>query len=305
MKKITLFFIFFSSVIFSDKGMLPLKSDISIYEPGQKAIIGWDGKKECMILSVDAYADTSVKVMEVLPLPSKPKIKEGNLQSFREVQKLISKNGFKSFRYLKGLMPPGKGGISSGVEMLFYKKIGAHSLTCVKALKYEEFVEWANNFIKSEGIDSINISNSFSNIIKSYLEEGIIYFVFDIIELTKASSSIQPIIYEFESRYLFFPLNISRLAKGNTRIQLFLLTQYIPWERELQPFRVGSYSLIKKEVPIDIQFELQPEEIISIDSTFSNYFKKKIWFTAIEYEGPINRLYNDLRLNKFCKIVEY
>jgi len=86
------FIVFFIAASFSnvaaDRGMLPIIPGISVYEPGQKAIIAWSGSKEILILSTDVYADESTKVLEVLPLPSKPVVKDGNFKSFEVVQKI-------------------------------------------------------------------------------------------------------------------------------------------------------------------------------------------------------------------------
>ena len=133
---------------YADKGMISLSiPNISIYESGQKAIIGWNGKKELMILTVDAYADTTSKILEILPLPSEPDVREGSMESFKAVQKLILKHSPKRGIRGKGLLSEER----EAVEIIFHKKIGAHNLTCVKALRYEEFVEWVHKFLQSSG----------------------------------------------------------------------------------------------------------------------------------------------------------
>lgn len=42
-----------SSSAFADRGMIAAYPDISVYEPGQKAILAWNGEREAMILSTD------------------------------------------------------------------------------------------------------------------------------------------------------------------------------------------------------------------------------------------------------------
>ena len=52
--------------VLADRGMLPI-SDVSVYGPGQKAIIAWNGDEEILILSTDVRADSDSKVLEILP----------------------------------------------------------------------------------------------------------------------------------------------------------------------------------------------------------------------------------------------
>ncbi|MCK4352546.1 DUF2330 domain-containing protein [candidate division WOR-3 bacterium] len=306
MKKYALFIIFMASLASADKGMIPISMpNISIYEPGQKAIIGWNGKKEIMILSVDARADTECKVLEILPLPSEPVVDSGSFESFKEVQKLIRKNAPKMEALFRGKALPGA---VPGVELIFHKEIGPHNITCVKALKYQEFVDWALDFIKKQGVDTLSLPKELQGIIKKYLKSDIPYFVFDIIELSKDPKSVVPLIYEFESPYLFFPLQISRLARGNTRIQLFLITQHIPWQAAIQPFRIGKYQRMfgfRRDYSQDIIFKLTKEEIKQIEPSLTKLFRTDAYLTALEFEGSTNQLTTDLMLKKFCKIIEY
>ena len=64
-----------------DKGVIPFGNYI-VEEPGQKAIIGWNGSVEVLILSNDLLGEIEsysgfkgkIQVLEILPLPSLPKI---------------------------------------------------------------------------------------------------------------------------------------------------------------------------------------------------------------------------------------
>ncbi|MDI6839837.1 MAG: DUF2330 domain-containing protein [bacterium] len=292
--------IFLTSISLADRGMISItRPDISIYEPGQKAIIGWDGNNEVMILAVDARADTECKVLEILPLPSKPTVDEGNFKSFEEIQRLIRKNAPRIEALYKGreLLAP-------GVEILFHKKIGPHNITCVKALEYREFVNWILNFVKSQGVDTISMPHELLYIINNYLRNGIQHFVFDIVELSKETNSIVPLIYKFKSPYLFFPLHISTLAKGDTRIQVFLVTKHIPWPTAVEPFRIGKYRAYGPKREGDIIFKVTKDELKSIEPALAKLIRNDAWLTAIEFEGNISELTTDLKLNKFCKIIE-
>ena len=70
----------------------PAQANISIYEPAQRAIIGWNGQTEIMILSVDARTSAkNAKVLQFVPLPSRPtRVEEGSFDSFQGVQGMIA-----------------------------------------------------------------------------------------------------------------------------------------------------------------------------------------------------------------------
>lgn len=302
MKKI-LFLIFFSYPVYGDRGMISISMpNISIYATGQHAIIGWDGKKEILILSVDAYADTEAHTLEILPLPAEAKIREGNFNSFEEIQRIINKRRPRIFATLaKGrFLPPGE----EGVDILFYKKIGPHNITCVKSEKYEEFTGWAKNFIIKQGFDTTAIGDELKNIIMRYINQGIFYFIFDIVELDSQKKSISPLIYEFDTKYLFFPLYISSLTKGNTNIQIFLITELPPCILDLTPLKLAEY-IGYRGINEYIMFEILPEEINKIEEGILKLFPKGGWLTALKFEGETNHLYKDLKLTRLSKIIKY
>ena len=73
----------FAGVVSADGGLIPLipTTDVSIYGPGQKAIIAWNGEEEILILSTDVYTSEDSPVLRIVPLPSNPTaIEKGNFR---------------------------------------------------------------------------------------------------------------------------------------------------------------------------------------------------------------------------------
>ena len=71
-------------VVNADKGSVSISNvHIPIYEPGQKAIICWDGTEELLILTTDIKSEQSTKALEILPLPSEPKINISDIIGFK------------------------------------------------------------------------------------------------------------------------------------------------------------------------------------------------------------------------------
>jgi len=59
LRRVSLGIVFFLLVLFSvssayaDRGLITVSPEISVYEPGQKAIVAWNGQEEILILSTD------------------------------------------------------------------------------------------------------------------------------------------------------------------------------------------------------------------------------------------------------------
>ncbi len=284
-----------AQVALADRGMVPI-GDVSVYGPGQKAIIAWNGDEEIMILSTDVSASGDSQVLEILPLPSEPKVEKGDFASFEQVNKLIEehfpRHWWDGFR--KGMLSPGE-----GVEIIFHEKIGAHDITVVKAADAPELVLWAENFLEDAGIEHEISSPKLESLVSDYIARDIDYFVFDLIEVTSEPRSIEPIVYRFDSDFLYYPLKISTLAEGWTDINLFLLTpepanlHWLPRGSELpHGLQMGKFYGTHGAPPI--QFKLTKEELASIDKDVAALLEGDVWLTAVAYHGDLAGLTRDL-----------
>jgi len=287
-----------ASVSLADRGMMPI-SDVTVYGPGQKAIIAWNGDKEILILSTDVRASANSRVLEILPLPSEPEIERGDFASFQQVDKLIKKHLPINLRERY----KGEEAIPAGVEIIFHQKIGAHDITVVKASSIDELVKWAEEFLKDAGIEYRISLPRLELVVDGYITQDINFFVFDLIEVSPEPKSIEPIVYRFDTEFLYYPLKISTLAKGQTNINLFLLTK----ER-----LDSSWLLERSELPQDmkiamfydrdgtqlVQFEVTHEELVSVDDDIADLFEGSAWLTAITYHGDLAGLTRDLKIYK-------
>lgn len=272
----------------ADRGMIPIEPGVSVYEPGQKAIIAWHEGMEVLILSTDVHSSSAAeaKVLEVLPLPSPPEIEQGKFSSFETIQRLI----YEHMPLVADRKAP-----PPGVEILFHEKIGAHELTVVRAVDYKEFVRWIKDFV---GELRVTLPVELEAIIRDHLAGGINYFVFDIIDLPGEERSVEPLIYRFESPWPYFPLRISRVIPGETELRLFLITEGRPQAMEgyIEPLEQAYYLLPSGKPLSPIQFEVSAEELEAIDPGVGALFPGEAWLTAFVYRGPLNSLVNDFVL---------
>ena len=83
--------VFLSPTLYADRGSIPFNPNVKIFEPNQRAMIAWNGEEEILLLTTDLRASAPTKVLEVIPLPSKPEVKRGDIEVFKRATALINK----------------------------------------------------------------------------------------------------------------------------------------------------------------------------------------------------------------------
>jgi len=271
--------------------------DIPVFESEQKAIVAWNGSVETLIISTDVNATENSTALEILPLPSNPdKIEAGDLESFNQTQNLIELHAPTTSRY--GEDVPG----SPGINITFQEKIGAHNITVVEASDAQEFMGWVENFLLNNGIE-YNISSArLEPLVINYINRGMNFFVFDLIELNTSERSVEPIVYQFETDFLYYPLEISSLASGNTEISLFTLTND---KIEKSCVSTAGFDIVNyiwkgygypRPRPVPVEFEINEEELENISSCAAELFEGDAWLTAWRYNGSIENFESDFMI---------
>lgn len=287
-RKLFLSFLLFTNILVGvcDKGLLPILP-VVVYEPGQKAIISWNGSHELLILSADMYSESETKVLEILPLPSIPSIIElGSFESFVKAMQILEARIRRGRRaYMKGV-PPGE-----DVHVVFHEKLGIHDVTVVEASSFESFALWAEDFLSRNGL-SIGYdwkSGNIKPIIGDYFRRGLNVFVFDIVDVKPYSGSNEPLVYMFKSDCLYFPLKISTIAKGHTNIAIFTVTQGVIKEEDVA---MAGFKL-------NVMVRVSLDRLAGVDKRITDMFQQEhIWMGLISYEGPIESLTEDLTIGK-------
>jgi len=275
----------------ADKGMIPVSPDISVYEPGQKAIIAWDGEEEILILSTNTVSSEETLVLEILPLPSKPTVESASFHSFEEVQRLIWEEGVNLYGTL------GKEGArAGGVDVVFHEKIGAHDVTVVMATGSSELVDWMEDFLEENSVTETPSLGNLEPAVEDYMGRGFRYYVLDIITVSSEERSVDPILYRFDSAFLYYPLLITSPVEGSTDITLFLLTQGQVID--------GYYLLQKASYQVSggswkpIEFQVSQGELSKIDLRIGSLFEGGAWLTTLKYEGELKWLTEDLMITQ-------
>lgn len=268
MKKIHFYFLIliliFPALVFADGGMIPWPPEVELNQYAQNAIVGWRDGEEILILSVDLESSAEATNLRIIPLPSNPsEIKEGDFESFEKLVEIMNqKIEAGNWKFAEGrdeLQAPGEG--AEGVEITFQEEIGAHDITVVKVNDLDYFLDWINDFTIEKGFEEKEISSNFREGIKNYLKKDIQYFVFDVIETGENKESVKPLVYRFQSDFLYYPLlisGVSEISSSKAEISLFLMT-----EKDVENPEAGYYLI-----------ELTKEELESVSEDLSQFFEE-------------------------------
>lgn len=276
-----------ASPVHADKGLIPVSHGVSVYEPGQKAIIAWNGQDEILILSTDVTSSSQTLVLELLPLPSEPKIEPASFQSFAQIQTLIWNEGAATYgRTLNDAK-------AASLEVVFHEKIGAHEITVVKATDTAELVNWIENFLQANSITETVSLGEFEPAVGDYVGRGFQYYVLDLITVTTEERSVDPILFQFKTSFLYYPLLITSPVPGETKLTLFLLTNG-KVESDYYPMEKALYQFIEGFKPIE--FVLSKGELSKIDLRIGELFTDMAWLTVLKYDGSLSWVTSDLMI---------
>jgi len=275
---LSLLFIFLTSwaQVWADRGGVS-PSGHEVFESGQKAIIAWNGTHEILILSTDVKSSQESKVIEFLPLPSNPSINQGEKSSFFKVESLVGEY-FRSIGFRPTTEREWQAhGAYGGVEITFHEEIGAHDLTVVKTENAQELVSWIEDFLSDIEIEYEELPSGLEDLFSVYVDDGTNFFAIDVIDANSTTKSVEPLVYEFKSSKLYYPLRISTLFSGDTDISLFTITT-----REL-----NDESILKEGFQKMAQFNITPEALRDINPSMAKLFSSDPCLCFYKYEGPL------------------
>ena len=206
---------------------LPL---VRFFEPSQNALIAWNGQEEILYLTTDVSASRASKVLEVLPLPSQPKVSKGDFKTLDNAvailnSKIASYPGDRGDTHVRGLIrdddeakvqPP-------AAVIVTHNQIGSHEVSVVKVLDPARFVSWTEANLKKLGSASPNVPAWMKEKIEHYTKIGFHWFAFDVVELQTQLKSIEPLRYRFATSQLFYPLQITRV-EGASYVNLMVMS---------------------------------------------------------------------------------
>jgi hypothetical protein len=261
---------------------------VNLAESGQRAVIGWDGQIQLLCLATDVSASKETTVIEFLPLPSEPKVTLGDRQSFDAVQKLLDRRGVRFFKQKGGMGKGMRAGGDEGepFEITFHQKLGAHDVTVVKVNRPDEFVDWIQEKARGITASETTVPDSLRELVKKYLNEyKCPYFVFDVIEVGPDPKSVEPIIYEFRCRWLFYPLEISSTFHGETSIDLIVFSEDI----------VNPDPFFSREFQVSSGTSVNGDDMQEVLPSLKELLGETAFLQAFRYKGQIRNLTGNIK----------
>ncbi len=206
-----------SHELYADMGRV-VAGDAQLSEDAQKAIILHNGTEEILILGTDMKSDKKTGFIRFIPFPTEPQVALAPEKSFDAAQALIKKYALKT-------AARSKSGVSMGpaVELTFQQKLGAHDMTVIKVNDIAGFKTWVNDFFKKKSLPQKESYPEVETVVQDYVKRGIVYFALDFVELDGPARSIEPLMYRFNDKELYYPLVTSNTFGGNGTINLIVV----------------------------------------------------------------------------------
>ena len=272
---------------------------VTLTESGQKAIIGWDEQNQILCLATDVSSSRNTKVIEFLPLPSQPEVTLGNRESFNAVQRLLFRHHMM-IQKPDSRMKKGQGKrASDGGEpftVTFHQPLGAHDVTVVKVDKADEFADWIEQKAKDLTGAKASLPASIRKLIAKYVNEyRCPYFVFDVIEVGPDPASIEPLIYQFRTPFLFYPLEISSTLQGQTSIDLIVFSEA----------HVDPDPLINRDFRISSVASVDSNDMESVLPGLKDLLGQTAMVQAFKYTGDIRSLTGNICLGPRTANLKY
>jgi hypothetical protein len=266
-----------SDKAYSDMGRI-YATDAKVSEESQKAIVLHNLDEEILILGTDLKADKNTGIIRFIPFPSEPVIGLAPEKSFEAVTALIKKHGLKFIEQSKGKQPS-----AQAVELRFNQKLGAHDIAIIKIKDPSGFRKWVNEFFKKKGLPQKDKYPEIEGVVDDYVRRGIVWFVFDFVEVTDKTRFIEPVEYRFKTRELYYPLKTSNTFGGLGGIDLILFISGTLCE-PLNSYYSGCLGLQHMRATTSSQVTAEELKDIYPDAgTF--YGNKNIFVQLVSYRG--------------------
>ncbi len=293
--KLLVILLLLTSLCSADRGMISFPEHVRIDESGQNAIVAWNGDEEVIILSTDVKSSEPATILEVITLPSNPvSVEEGSFDSFTNITEIINRKS-KDIAGKKKSLGLGRDTRSPGIEITFHKRIGAHDITIVKVSDVDCFIDWIKDFTEREGFKYTELSSRFRNGVSDCIDRNITYFVFDVIRTGEDEETVKPLVYRFESDYLYYPLEITAISDAGSSyadVNVFLITEGMIDERAVRDAKLWARAGFRYGI------QLNKQELEEISPEIGDMFESDPFVMNAYYHGRLDMLDEDLVVHR-------
>ncbi|MBX7146695.1 MAG: hypothetical protein K1X44_05235 [Alphaproteobacteria bacterium] len=135
------------------------------------------------------------------------------------------------------------------------------------------------------------------SILTDYQQRGYEWIVYDTINLKTTLQTFHPIEYRFKNNQIYYPLQISSLNKGQTQVDLVIITL----NNQQIDFAQTDYPIKKLS-----SFSVKSADLAQLSSEYPDFFKgsDKLSVQHIRMSGDISKMRQDL-IGTFTKKLAY
>jgi hypothetical protein len=210
---------------FADMGRVYVSTEgVQVSEDAQKAIILHNNREEVLILGTELRADRATPIVRFIPFPSEPQVSLAPKDVFERLAGIVAKYRLQYVHRMQSKAPGAASSSGEGVEVRLSAKLGAHDLTVIKVRDAAAFRSWVNDYFRRKGLPHSKSYPKEEAIVADYVARGIDFFVLDVVEVPKDKHFVDPVVYRFESKALYYPLKTSNSFGGKGTIELFIVS---------------------------------------------------------------------------------
>ncbi len=295
----------FSQVSNADMGRIHT-SEARVDETAQKAIILHNLEEEVLILGTDLEADRQTTILRFIPFPSEPQVSLAKGDPFTAIGELM-----KEHELVFVMTSKGGGGSAQPVEIRMNARLGAHDITVVEINEIQAFRQWVEARLANKSALQSEDFARVQEIASDYVSRNIRHFVFDVVEVTPETRFVEPIIYRFKSKELFYPLKTTNTFGGKGLIDLVvvapgtlcdpLLQEPLYTENRFSPccgicgiWPDGTWCWPF----VSTSEEVAKSELKSVYSGAEEFFKahEAVFMQLVRYDGPF-KFNDDVRID--------
>lgn len=254
-----------------------------VSEDGQKAIILHNMAEEVLILGTDLKADRKTGIVRFIPFPTEPRVSLAPAGAFESAARLMKTHKLEFLYASKAAGPETK-----GVELKLNKKLGAHDLTVLKVTDVSQFKSWVNGYFAKRGLPVKEAYPGVEAVVEDYVKRGILYFVLDYVDVATETRFIEPVMYRFASRELYYPLKTSNTFGGEGGIDLILITPRSLCEPSLDAYSHSGPAVLglPKYAEASTSDRVAATELEDIFPDAPRFFgKRNLYVQMVRYRG--------------------
>ncbi len=271
--------------------IVPLKANTKIFQPGEQIIIGFNGKREIIVIRQHLKSTHYTEAIRIIPFPSEVAFRLDDISLFSRLRKLTDKKKLSFERVSRQTRKQRKG--------RRYQFFISDRYLCrpsgIVELKISKLDELAH-YIKSSLRDTNKnekhslLTESQVSLFKTYLEKNFNYFYFDEIKIRPKTRGIFPVRFSFDTNKLYCPFSLAQFFFRSGDIKVYVIYK----EGSIDPH---CLSWTDDSGPFSNDSHLSREEVNNIDHELASLFKKgKIKIKLMRFVGQLNSLSSDL----FC-----